>query len=47
MMQAIAVGAVSDVGQAREVIRSSFEMVEYQPQPSDRWLAAAARFAKA
>ena len=46
MMQAIAAGAVSDVGQARDVIRDSFEMAEYQPQPSDRWSAAAARFAK-
>ena len=47
MMQAIAAGAVSDVGQAREVIRGSFEMTKYQPQQNDRWASYVARFAKA
>jgi rhamnulokinase len=45
MMQAIAAGDVADVPQAREVVRKSFDMVEYQPQPDDRWAEAAERFA--
>ena len=45
MMQAIAAGDVADVAQAREVIRDSFEMVEYEPRSDDRWDAAAERFA--
>jgi rhamnulokinase len=32
MMQAIAAGAVSGVGQAREVICNNFEVVQYQPR---------------
>lgn len=46
MMQAIAAGDVADVAQAREVIRGSFEMVEYAPRREDRWIAAAEQFAK-
>jgi rhamnulokinase len=41
MMQATAAGAVSDIGQAREVIRSSFDLVEYEPQGTVRWADAA------
>jgi rhamnulokinase len=44
MMQAIAAGDVADVAQAREVIRNSFEMVEYAPRRDERWAAAAERF---
>jgi rhamnulokinase len=40
MMQAIAVGEVADVAQAREVIRNSFELTEYEPQSHDAWAAA-------
>ncbi len=43
MMQAIAAGAVSNVAEARDVIRNSFEMVAYQPRPDDRWAEAAQR----
>jgi rhamnulokinase len=46
MMQAIADGAVADVAEARDVIRKSFDMVEYQPKQDDRWAQAAERFAK-
>jgi rhamnulokinase len=46
MMQAIAAGDVADVAQARDVVRQSFDMVEYQPQADDRWAEAAERFAK-
>ena len=46
MMQAIAAGDVGSVPEAREVIRKSFDMVEYLPQADDRWAAAAERFAK-
>jgi rhamnulokinase len=46
MMQAIAAGDVASVAEARDVIRKSFDMVEYQPQPDDRWAQAAERFAK-
>ncbi|HYO23741.1 MAG TPA: FGGY-family carbohydrate kinase, partial [Lacipirellulaceae bacterium] len=46
MMQAIAAGDVASVAEARDVVRKSFDMVEYQPQPDDRWTAAAERFAK-
>lgn len=43
MMQAIAAGAVADVAQAREVVRNSFEMVEYHPLADDGWAEAAGR----
>ncbi len=46
MMQAIAAGDVAGVAEARDVVRMSFDMVEYQPLPDDRWDAAAERFAK-
>jgi rhamnulokinase len=41
MMQAIAAGAVRDVGQAREVIRDSTELASYEPRRDERWDAAA------
>jgi rhamnulokinase len=46
MMQAIAAGDVGGVAEAREVIRNSFDMVEYRPQADDRWAEAAERFVK-
>lgn len=45
MMQAIAAGDVSGVAQARDVVRKSFEMVEYHPKADQRWEKAAERFA--
>ncbi|HEY2841869.1 MAG TPA: rhamnulokinase family protein [Pirellulales bacterium] len=46
MTQAVAAGAVGSIGEAREVIRSSFPVEEYQPQETDRWNEAAERFDK-
>ena len=36
LMQAIAAGEIADVAAAREVVRRSFEPVEYQPQLGER-----------
>jgi rhamnulokinase len=36
MMQTIAAGAVANVTEAREVIRRSFDLVEYEPHAADR-----------
>lgn len=44
MTQAQAAGMVGSTAEAREVIRRSFTMDEYQPQPSDEWDEAYARF---
>jgi len=46
MMQAVAAGDVKDILQARDVIRRSFDVVEYAPQNADRWNEACARYAK-
>ena len=46
MMQVVADGRVADIRQAREVIRRSFEVIEYAPQQSDRWDEAYSRYAK-
>lgn len=43
-MQAIADGALSSVSQAREVIRRSFSVEEYQPQDTTAWDEAFVRF---
>jgi rhamnulokinase len=43
MMQAIAAGAVRDIGQARNVIRDSFQLASYEPRRDERWNTAAAR----
>ena len=46
MMQAIADGAVANIAEARQVIRSSFDVVEYLPntQLAREWDAAYERF---
>ncbi|MCA9238043.1 MAG: rhamnulokinase [Planctomycetales bacterium] len=44
MMQAIAAGDVADVVEAREVIRRSFDMVQYEPQHTAQWDEAAEKF---
>jgi rhamnulokinase len=46
MTQAVTAGAVGSIGEAREVIRNSFPVEEYQPVKNDRWHEAAERFAK-
>jgi rhamnulokinase len=43
LMQAIAAGDVADIAQAREVVRRSFELVDYEPENDDRWIEASAR----
>ena len=44
MMQAIAAGEVGSIAEAREVIRTSFPVEEYQPQNSAAWDEAYQRF---
>lgn len=46
MMQAIATGAVGSISDAREVIRRSFSVEEYQPKERERWEEAYARFSE-
>jgi hypothetical protein len=44
MMQAVAAGDVSSIAQAREVIRHSFPVEEYEPRNAPAWDEAYARF---
>ena len=44
MVQAIAVGLIDSIADAREIIRESFEVETYEPQDSDRWEEAYDRF---
>ncbi|NLY02617.1 MAG: rhamnulokinase [Rhodopirellula sp.] len=44
MMQAVAAGEVGDIAQAREVIRGSFPVQEYEPRNTAAWDAAYDRF---
>jgi rhamnulokinase len=37
LMQARAVGQLQSIDEARQVVRNSFEMKEYQPQDTSRW----------
>ncbi len=46
MMQAIADGAVGSIAQAREVIRDSFDVIEYLPQGAAAWEEAYGKLAK-
>ena len=46
LMQAIAAGEIADVPQAREVVRRSFDLVEYHPHEDDRWAEAAERLTR-
>jgi len=38
LMQAIATGQISTLVEAREIVRKSFEMKEFQPQDTAEWL---------
>jgi rhamnulokinase len=40
LMQAVALGHLTSLDEARAVVRQSFKPETYQPQPSDRWDAA-------
>ncbi len=44
MMQAIAAGAVGSISEARRVIRTSFPLIEYEPQETAAWQEAFERF---
>ena len=37
MMQAMATGQIASLTQAREIVRKSFELKEYQPREKDLW----------
>jgi rhamnulokinase len=45
-VQAVAAGEVADIAQAREVIRNSFPVDEYQPRDTAAWDDAYGRFLK-
>jgi rhamnulokinase len=46
MLQAVTDGAVASIAQAREVIRRSFAVEEYQPRDTSRWDEAYERFVR-
>lgn len=46
MMQAVADHAVGSIAEAREVIRNSFDVIEYVPQPAAKWDEAYGKFQK-
>lgn len=45
-IQAIALGHISDLSAARQIVRKSMDVDSYQPQDSDLWNAAYDRFCK-
>jgi sugar (pentulose or hexulose) kinase len=46
MMQAVAAGEVGSIADAREVVRASFEVDEYEPRAAAAWDEAYERFLK-
>lgn len=44
LLQALALGHVSSLEEAREVVRNSFEVVTYEPQDTSAWEEAYSRF---
>jgi len=44
MLQAVTAGAVGSIAEAREVIRSSFDVAEYRPKESGPWNEAYGKF---
>jgi rhamnulokinase len=46
MMQAVASGHVGSIAQARQIIRESFPIEEYEPQNTAAWAEAFERFEK-
>ncbi|HEV2947146.1 MAG TPA: rhamnulokinase family protein [Gemmataceae bacterium] len=46
LVQAVGLGILSSLSEAREVVRNSFEVKTYTPQQSDRWEAPYQRFLK-
>ncbi len=45
-MQAIALGEIASLAEAREVVRASFAPTTYEPAPSAEWQEARGRFAQ-
>ncbi len=46
MAQALAAGAVGSIAEARDLIRESFPVEQYEPRDSSAWEDAAGRFAE-
>ena len=44
MMQAVAAGEVASIAEARELVRNSFPVEQFEPQDNEDWDAAFARF---
>jgi len=44
MMQAVALGTIGSIAQAREIVRTSFAAQEFHPKPSQAWNDAYGRF---
>jgi sugar (pentulose or hexulose) kinase len=44
LVQALALGHLSSLAEARQVVRQSFELTTVQPQPDAEWERQAARF---
>ena len=38
IMQAIATGQIKSLAEGRDIVRNSFELKEYEPQETSRWL---------
>ncbi len=45
-MQAIALGEIGSLAEARDVVRASFGPTTYEPAPSSEWQEARGRFAQ-
>ena len=46
LVQAISLGQIASIAEARRIVRDSFPILEFQPQQSALWQANAARFAQ-
>lgn len=46
LIQAIALGQISSLAEMRQIVRQSFEVVEYRPAHSPEWQAASERFCR-
>ncbi|MFO0881030.1 MAG: rhamnulokinase family protein [Gemmataceae bacterium] len=44
LVQAIGLGVLGSLAEAREVVRNSFDVVTYEPRPDDRWQGQYDRF---
>ena len=46
LVQAVALGELGSLDEARGVVRSSFDVARYEPQDVDRWSEAYARWSQ-